>query len=61
MKFTIVSHAGLLVESAGTSLMMDPWIVGSCYWRSWWNYPKPAAFVSQLTEHSIARCVGSSR
>ena len=50
MKFTIVSHAGLLVESAGTSLMMDPWLVGSCYWRSWWNYPKPAAFASQLTE-----------
>jgi UDP-MurNAc hydroxylase len=50
MKFTIVSHAGLLVESAGTSLMMDPWIVGSCYWRSWWNYPKPAAFATQLTD-----------
>jgi len=18
---------------------MDPWLIGSCYWRSWWNYP----------------------
>lgn len=39
MKFQIISHAGLLVESAGVSLLMDPWIIGSTYWRSWWNYP----------------------
>ncbi len=39
MEFTIVSHAGLLVRGAGVSLLIDPWIVGSCYWRSWWNYP----------------------
>lgn len=48
MKFTILSHAGMLVESNGISLMTDPWILGSCYWRSWWNYPKPAAFASRL-------------
>lgn len=41
MKFTILSHAGLLVEGGGTSLVADPWILGSCYWRSWWNYPPP--------------------
>jgi UDP-MurNAc hydroxylase len=39
-KFTILSHAGLMVES-GATLVVDPWIVGSCYWRSWWNYPEP--------------------
>ena len=39
MRFQVISHAGLLVESAGTGLLMDPWIVGSAYWRSWWNYP----------------------
>jgi UDP-MurNAc hydroxylase len=39
MKFTILSHAGLLVESEGIRLAIDPWILGSCYWRSWWNYP----------------------
>ena len=38
----------MLVESNGISLMTDPWILGSCYWRSWWNYPKPAAFASRL-------------
>ena len=41
MKFTIVSHAGLSVETGDVSILMDPWIVGSCYWRSWWNYPPP--------------------
>lgn len=41
MKFTILSHAGLLAESAGTSVVIDPWLVGSCYWRSWFNFPEP--------------------
>jgi UDP-MurNAc hydroxylase len=41
MKFTILSHAGLLVEHAGTRLVCDPWLLGSCYWRSWWNFPEP--------------------
>lgn len=40
MKFQVLSHAGLLVQSSsGKSLICDPWIVGSSYWRSWWNYP----------------------
>jgi UDP-MurNAc hydroxylase len=45
MKFTILSHAGLLVEHRGTSLVIDPWLVGSCYWRSWWNFPEPPAAI----------------
>ena len=40
MKFTILSHAGMLVEHEGTSVLFDPWLVGSCYWRSWWNFPE---------------------
>ncbi len=39
MKFQILSHAGLEVMHAGVSLVCDPWLIGSCYWRSWWNYP----------------------
>lgn len=42
MRFTVLSHAGLHVEHAGTSLVFDPWLVGSCYWRSWWNFPEPS-------------------
>lgn len=39
MRMTILSHAGLLVEAQNRQLICDPWLVGSCYWRSWWNYP----------------------
>jgi UDP-MurNAc hydroxylase len=49
LRFTIVSHAGLLVEEAGKSVLFDPWLVGSCYWRSWWNLPAPEpALVASL-------------
>ena len=40
MEFQILSHAGLLVKNKpGKSLICDPWLIGSSYWRSWWNYP----------------------
>jgi UDP-MurNAc hydroxylase len=39
MEFQVLSHAGLLVRSRQTTLVCDPWLVGSVYWRSWWNYP----------------------
>lgn len=49
MKFTILSHAGLLVEHAGVRVVCDPWLLGSCYWRSWWNFPEPdAALIADL-------------
>jgi UDP-MurNAc hydroxylase len=39
MEFEILSHAGLRIEHGGTTLVVDPWLVGSAYWHSWWNYP----------------------
>jgi UDP-MurNAc hydroxylase len=39
MKFKIHGHACLEVITADKSLICDPWLVGSAYWRSWWNYP----------------------
>jgi UDP-MurNAc hydroxylase len=39
MKFQILSHAGLAVSGAGITLLCDPWVIGSAYWRAWWNYP----------------------
>jgi UDP-MurNAc hydroxylase len=39
MKFQVLSHAGLLVSAQNKTLVCDPWIIGSTYWRSWWNYP----------------------
>ncbi|MCS7031724.1 MAG: MBL fold metallo-hydrolase, partial [Gloeomargarita sp. SKYG116] len=41
MRFTVLSHAGLWVEDQGISLLIDPWLRGSCYWRSWWIFPEP--------------------
>jgi UDP-MurNAc hydroxylase len=41
MKITILSHAGLCLEHNGVKVVSDPWLVGSCYWRSWWNFPEP--------------------
>jgi UDP-MurNAc hydroxylase len=40
MRFTILSHAGLWVQDRDVSLVIDPWLRGSCYWRSWWNFPE---------------------
>jgi UDP-MurNAc hydroxylase len=39
MEFQTLSHAGLRVAAGGAELLCDPWLVGSVYWRSWWNYP----------------------
>jgi UDP-MurNAc hydroxylase len=39
MEFEILSHAGLRVTHGATTLIVDPWLTGSAYWRSWWNYP----------------------
>ncbi len=39
MKFEILSHASLHVEHNGKSVLIDPWLRGSAYWRSWWNFP----------------------
>src|SRR5688572_26572543 len=43
MKLQIIGHASLLIrnEQDEPVLLTDPWLIGSCYWRSWWiqNYP----------------------
>lgn len=49
MEFQTLSHAGLRVAAGGVELLCDPWLVGSVYWRSWWNYPPvPRALVDTL-------------
>jgi len=39
MRFRVVGHASLHLEVGETSVLIDPWLFGSCYWRSWWHYP----------------------
>jgi UDP-MurNAc hydroxylase len=38
-KVTFLSHACYLLETPRIKILVDPWLIGSCYWRSWWNYP----------------------
>ena len=54
MEFTVLSHAGLAVRAGGRTLVCDPWIVGSTYWRSWWNYPPvPRDLVDALRPDAV--------
>jgi UDP-MurNAc hydroxylase len=46
----ILSHACILVKSSTSSIVVDPWLIGSCYWRSWWNFPKPVFTESDLDD-----------
>ncbi len=39
MRFTVIGHSTLFVETSGPTILVDPWFGGSCYWRSWWHYP----------------------
>ena len=40
MEVSILSHACMMVRSGDTRVIIDPWLLGSCYWRSWWNFPR---------------------
>ena len=39
MRVTVIGHAGLYIKTQGATLLVDPWLFGTCYWRSWWHYP----------------------
>jgi UDP-MurNAc hydroxylase len=39
VRFTVLGHGALSVTTSQTRLLVDPWLSGSCYWRSWWHYP----------------------
>lgn len=36
----IHGHSCLEIRSKSLSLICDPWLLGSTYWRSWWNFPE---------------------
>ena len=44
--FKVLSHACMLVKTRTSSVIIDPWLIGLCYWRSWANYP-PASYSEQ--------------
>ena len=44
----IHSHSCCEIRLKEISLLCDPWLLGSCYWRSWWNFPRPESLESLL-------------
>lgn len=36
---TVIGHSCLLIKTRAGTILVDPWLFGSCYWRSWWHYP----------------------
>jgi UDP-MurNAc hydroxylase len=42
MRFTVIGHSCLYIETSAGTILVDPWLFGSCYWRSWWHYPPTA-------------------
>jgi len=42
MRFTVIGHSCLHVETSAGTILVDPWLLGSCYWRSWWHFPPSA-------------------
>ena len=50
-RLQILSHACMKVDCNGDSIIVDPWLVGSCYWRSWWNFPRVKLDQSEFNEN----------
>lgn len=48
MKFTIIGHACLFIETGNQTILVDPWLSGSCYWRSWWHFPPNTAILPEF-------------
>ena len=44
----IHGHSCLEIRLDKTSLICDPWLAGSTYWRSWWNFPESTNLDSLL-------------
>ena len=50
VQIKILSHASMLIKSSTHSIIIDPWLIGSCYWRSWWNFPEASFDESDLAK-----------
>ena len=42
MRLTVIGHSCLRIQTRAGVILVDPWLFGSCYWRSWWHYPPSA-------------------
>ena len=50
----IHGHSCLEIRSNKTAILFDPWLNGSAYWRSWWNFPE-ATSLEKLIK-SLSEC-----
>jgi UDP-MurNAc hydroxylase len=48
MKVTYIGHACIMMESAATRILMDPWLTDPTYHGTWWHYPPLALGVRDL-------------
>ncbi len=55
IKLKIHGHSCLEIRDSSTRIIFDPWLNGSAYWRSWWNFPEPYPFECFLEEISQAK------
>ena len=46
---SVHSHGCSDITDGKDCLLFDPWLLGSAYWRSWWNFPEPTS-VEDLCE-----------
>ncbi|MEP6572054.1 MAG: MBL fold metallo-hydrolase [Gemmatimonadota bacterium] len=53
MRFRLLAHASLWIEHAGTSVLVDPWLTGSCYQDAWRQVPEQPDLVAQLERPSF--------
>ena len=44
----IHGHSCLEFRAKNTFIIFDPWLSGSAYWRSWWNFPESTNLDSLL-------------
>lgn len=48
MKFELLSHSSLRLEHAGTSVLVDPWLLGPSYHGAWALLPEPHDLLARL-------------
>jgi UDP-MurNAc hydroxylase len=50
MRFTVIGHACLYINTGFERILVDPWLSGSCYWRSWWHFPPNTPILQEFLE-----------
>ena len=53
----IHGHSCLEIRSKNVAIIFDPWLCGSAYWRSWWNFPEPSSVETLIKDFSDCKDV----